>query len=168
MIQQTATLHGRIDWKAAIGAGLVAGVVFMMMEMILVAVTGGSPWGPPRMMAAMVMGEGVLPPPATFNVMIMMVAMIVHVILSMLLAVVFAWVLSLWNLSAGSAIALGAVFGLAVYLVNFYPVAAILFPWFAMARNWISIISHVAFGAVLAWTYLALVHKARGATHSHA
>lgn len=165
MIQQTATTPERVAWKAAIGAGLIAGVVFMMMEMILVAVTGGSPWGPPRMMAAMVMGEAVLPPPATFNVMIMMVAMIVHFILSIVLAVVFAWVLSLWRLSGGAALALGAAFGLLVYLVNFYPVAAILFPWFAMARNWIQISSHIVFGAVLAWAYLALARGERGETH---
>lgn len=168
MIQQTATLHGRVDWKAAILAGLIAGVVFLMMEMILVAITSGSPWGPPRMMAAMVMGEGVLPPPATFDVTIMMVAMVVHVILSILLSVVFAWVLSRWRLSAAAAVALGGAFGLLVYLVNFYPVAAILFPWFAMARNWISIISHVAFGAVLAWAYLALARSKRGVPHPHA
>ncbi|MFZ3583291.1 hypothetical protein ACOI1H_14120 [Loktanella sp. DJP18] len=124
--------------------------------------------GPAADDAAMVMGKGVLPPPATFDVMIMMVAMVVHVILSILLAVVFAWVLSRWRLSAGAAVVLGGAFGLLVYLVNFYPVAAILFPWFAMARNWISIISHVAFGAVLAWTYLALARSERGAPHPHA
>jgi len=165
MTQAAETSPEHVYWKAAILAGLIAGIVFLMMEMILLAVTGESPWGPPRMMAAMVMRESVLPPPATFDAMIMMVAMVVHVILSVLLAVVFARVLSLWRLSAGATVALGAVFGLLVYLVNFYPVAAILFPWFAMARNWISIISHVAFGAVLAWTYLALARKERGAAH---
>lgn len=33
-----------LDVKAAIWAGLIAGVVFMMMEMILVAAMGDSPW----------------------------------------------------------------------------------------------------------------------------
>lgn len=168
MINQTPTLHGRLDWKAAISAGLIAGIVFMMMEMILLAMTGESPWGPPRMIAAMVMGETVLPPPATFDIIIMMVAMLVHLILSVLLAVVFAWALSIWDLSFGAAVAVGAVFGLVVYLANFYLVAAILFPWFAMARNWISIISHVAFGAVLAWAYFALARRERGADLPHA
>ena len=57
-----------IDWKAALWAGIVAGFVFMVLEMLLVQlVGGGSMWGPPRMMAAMVMGRGVLPPPATFD-----------------------------------------------------------------------------------------------------
>jgi len=37
--------------------------------------------------------------------------------------------------------------------------AAALFPWFAMARNWISIVSHIAFGLVLAWSYMALVQR---------
>lgn len=165
MTQKTAMLQGRVDWKAAILAGLIAGVVFLMIEMMLLALTGESTWGPPRMMAAMVMGESVLPPPATFDAIIMMVAMVVHFILSILLAVLCAWVLSLWHLSAGTAIALGAAIGLLVYLVNFYLVAAILFPWFAMARNWISIVSHVGFGAVLAWAYLILASGDRGAAH---
>jgi hypothetical protein len=42
--------------KAAILAGLIAGVVFMMLEMILVPVfMNGSPWAPPRMIAAIIM-----------------------------------------------------------------------------------------------------------------
>jgi hypothetical protein len=162
-ILQTTTSSERVAWKAAVGAGLIAGAVFLMMEMILLAVVGESPWGPPRMMAAIVMGEAVLPPPATFDLTVVMVAMIVHFMLSIALAVAFAWGLSLWYLSFGAALALGGAFGLLVYLVNFYPVPAILFPWFAMARNWITISSHVVFGAVLAWAYLALTRGARGA-----
>ncbi len=151
-----------LDWKAALWAGLIAGVVFMMMEMILVAVAGGgSPWGPPRMIAAMVMGEQVLPPPATFDTGVFTVAMMVHFVLSIVLAFIFAWVASRWRMSLGMALLVGAVFGLLVYLINFYPVAAALFPWFAMGRNWITIISHIAFGLVLAWSYVAIARKAQ-------
>ena len=71
---------------------------------------------------------------------------------------------TLTSFSAGAAVALGAAFGLLIYLVNIYPVAAILFPWFAMARNWITISSHIVFGAVLAWAYLALARRDQGAT----
>lgn len=157
-----ATSPDRIDWKAALCAGLIAGLVFMMMEMILVAVAGGgSPWGPPRMIAAMVMGEQVLPPPATFDAGVFTVAMIVHFVLSIVLAFVFAWVASRWRMNLGVAVLVGAVFGFLVYLINFYPVAAALFPWFAMGRNWITIVSHIAFGLVLAWSYVAIARKAR-------
>lgn len=148
-----------LDVKAAIWAGLIAGVVFMMMEMILVAAMGDSPWGPPRMMAAMVMGKSVLPPPASFDVMIFTIAMIVHFVLSVVLALVFAWTVFRRHLGMGLALVLGAAFGLLAYFVNFYPVAAILFPWFAMARNWVTISSHVVFGVILAWAYLALTRR---------
>ena len=111
------------------------------------------------MMAAMVMGEGVLPPPASFDLLIFMVAMIVHFVLSVMLAFVFAWAVSRWHLGFGAAVALSAIFGLLVYLVNFYPITAILFPWFAMARNWITISSHIVFGMVLAWAYLAIARR---------
>lgn len=159
----STTTSDRVNVKGAIWAGLLAGVVFMIMEMILVALTGGSPWGPPRMMAAMVMGQDVLPPPASFDLVIFMVAMIVHFVLSVVLAFVFAWCVSRWHPGFGAAVALGAVFGLLVYLVNFYPITALLFPWFAMARNWITISSHIVFGIALAWAYLAIPRNTQGA-----
>lgn len=147
--EAAAPRHG-VNWKAAILAGLIAGAVFMMMEMGLVAASGQSPWAPPRMIAAIVMGEGVLPPPASFDPMVMMAAMGVHLLLSVVLAIGFAFAAA--RLGMVPAVMAGALFGLLVYVVNFYGFTAV-FPWFAMARNAISVISHVAFGAVLALSY---------------
>lgn len=139
------------NWTAAIWAGVIAGAVFMMLEMIMVPLfLGMSGWGPPRMIAAIVMGQGVLPPPATFDFGILMAAMIVHFVLSIGYAVALAFVVQRWG--TGKAIMAGAVFGLLLYLVNFYGFTAI-FPWFAMARNWVSIFSHIMFGAIAAWAY---------------
>lgn len=132
--------------KTGAYAGLIAGAVFMMMEMGLVAMAGDSPWGPPRMIAAIVMGEGVLPPPATFDLMILMAAMAVHFMLSIVIGLVFALVARRFGLVM--AVVAGAVVGLGLYVVNFYGFTAI-YPWFAMARNTISIVSHIAFGVVL-------------------
>jgi len=142
-----------VGLKAGALAGLIAGAVFMMMEMGLVAMAGDSPWGPPRMIAAIVMGEGVLPPPATFDLMILMAAMAVHFMLSIVIGVVFALVARRFGLVM--AVVAGAVVGLGLYVVNFYGFTAI-FPWFAMARNTISIVSHVAFGVVLGLSYRML------------
>jgi uncharacterized membrane protein YagU involved in acid resistance len=125
----------------------------MMMEMGLVAMAGDSPWGPPRMIAAIIMGEGVLPPPATFDLMILMAAMAVHFMLSIVIGVGFALVARRFGLVM--AVVAGAVVGLGLYVVNFYGFTAI-FPWFAMARNMISIMSHIAFGAVLGLSYRML------------
>src|SRR5688500_5057098 len=55
-------------WRSAIWAGIVAGAVFMILEMLLVQLLGlGSMWAPPRMIATIVMGRDVLPPPDTFD-----------------------------------------------------------------------------------------------------
>lgn len=134
-------------------AGLIAGAVFMMMEMGLVALSGGSPWGPPRMIAAIVMGDGVLPPPASFDLMILMAAMAVHMMLSVVIGIGFAFIAKRFGLVM--AVGVGAVVGLALYVVNFYGMTA-FFPWFAMARNTISIVSHIAFGMVLGLSYRSL------------
>ena len=139
--------------KSGALADVIAGAVFMMMEMGLVALSGGSPWGPPRMIAAIVMGEGVLPPPASFDLMIVMVAMVVHFMLSIIIGLAFAFLAGRFSLLM--AVAVGAGIGLALYLVNFYGMTA-FFPWFAMARNMISVISHIAFGMVLGLSYRAL------------
>ncbi len=139
--------------KAGALAGLIAGAAFMMMEMGLVAMAGDSPWGPPRMIAAIIMGKGVLPPPATFDLMVMMVAMGVHLMLSIMLGVAFAFVARRFGLMM--AVMAGAGLGLGLYVVNFYGFTAI-FPWFAMARNTISIVSHIAFGMVLGLSYRIL------------
>ena len=146
----------KLDIKAAVWAGIIAGVVFMMLEMVLVeTVGGGSPWGPPRMIAAIGMGKDVLPPPATFDLGVMIVAMAIHFVLAILLGMILGLIVSRRKLGLMASIGAGAIFGLAVYLVNFYGLTA-LFPWFAMARTPITLLTHVIFGTVLGWSYHAL------------
>jgi hypothetical protein len=149
-----AGTHGTFDWKAAIWASIIAGAVFMMMEMGLVAITGmGGFWAPPRMIAAIAMGPEVLPPPETFDAGILMTAMVIHMMLAIVYGFVLGWVIARWRMSVGAAILSGGLFGLLIYLVNFYGIAPVMFPWFVMAQNWVSLVSHVAFGAVLGWAY---------------
>jgi uncharacterized membrane protein YagU involved in acid resistance len=142
------------DMRAAALAGLIAGLVFLVLEMVMVPLfLGDSAWAPPRMIAAIVMGEAVLPPPATFDAGIVMAALALHFPLSIIYAVVLAMIVHRFAL--GTALAVGILFGIALYVVNFYGFTAV-FPWFAMARNWVSIFAHAVFGAVAAWTYLAI------------
>jgi uncharacterized membrane protein YagU involved in acid resistance len=151
----------QLDWKAAVSAGLIAGLIFLILELALVAfVQGESPWGPPRMIAAIAMGEEVLPPPATFEPAIVAVGMLVHFGFAIVLGVVFAALHRLLDMSLPTAIAVGIIFALAVYFIDFYLFTAV-FPWFAMARNWMSILAHIVFGATLGWTYHALARRVR-------
>ncbi len=140
-----------INWKSAIWAGIIAGLIFMMLEMVMVPMfLGGSPWGPPRMIAAIGMGKEVLPPPATFDIGILMVAVILHLLLSVVYAVIIAFIVK--GMEFSMALAVGGVIGLAIYFLNFYLMTSI-FPWFENARNWVSIFSHISFGVAAAWVY---------------
>jgi hypothetical protein len=134
----------------------------MILEMLLVQFLGeGNMWGPPRMIAAILMGRTVLPPPATFDAVILIVAMTVHFVLSLIYAFIFGWIVSWWNLAMTGAIISGIVFGLGIYVVNFYGFTA-LFPWFAEARNWITIIAHAVFGLILGAVYEPLARPESG------
>ncbi len=153
---QTEIFSGPVvHWRATVLAGLIAGAVFLMFEMPAVALLlGMSPWAPPRMMAAIVLGQGVLPPPDTFDMGIVMVAMMLH----FALAIAYAYVIALVVQTRGLAVAagIGAIAGLVLYLVNFHGFTYV-FPWFAMARNGVSVAGHVLFGLVAAWSYRKLI-----------
>ncbi len=152
-----------VNWKAAVWAGIIGGVVFMMLEMVMVAMfLGKSPWGPPHMIAAIVMGKGVLPmpngPPPMFDMSVMAAAMVVHFALSIVFALILARIIA--GRPSGAALTIGAVFGLLLYAVNFYGFTA-LFPWFAMARSWVTIFTHLAFGLTVAAAYRSMSHRTR-------
>jgi len=52
-----------ISWRPAILSGLIAGLVFLILEMVMVPLfLGVSPWALVRMIGAIVLGQGVLPP----------------------------------------------------------------------------------------------------------
>lgn len=144
-------------WKSAILGGLIGGAVFMMAEMLMVMLIGESPFAPPRMIAAMLLGPDVLPPPADFDIGILMTAMMIHFPLSAVYGVVFAAIVR--SMESTKALITGAVLGLAIYLINFYGVASFMFEWFAMARNWVSLTTHVLFGLATVWAYLALARR---------
>ena len=139
-----------VDWRAALIAGVVSGVVLLALEMFLMARAVGSPWVFPRLVAAIVLGKGVLPPPATITPGILLAALAIHLPLSIAYACLIAFVLHRWGLLVG--IVGGAALGLALYMINFGTTFAI-FPWFAPMKSGISLWAHVAFGAVAGGTY---------------
>ena len=114
------------------------------------------------MIAAIALGHGVLSQPVTFGFGfgIMLVALIVHFVLSVIFVLVLAVIIAPFSLdsSVGMASLAGAAFGVALYLVNFYGMSDI-FPWFADARSWASFVSHIVFGLVAADTYLRFEMK---------
>ncbi|CAM3674111.1 Sodium:proline symporter [Deinococcus saxicola] len=147
-----------VRWPAAIWAGLIGGLAFLILEMVMVPLfLGGSPWMPVRGIAAILLGKGVLPPPPpTFGWDVFLAALAVHAVLSVVFAAVLVWVTHRWD--TGMAALAGAVGGLVLYGVNFYLFTGI-FPWFAMSRGWVTIFSHLVFGVVVALTYKGLIRS---------
>lgn len=149
----TTKMKQVVDWSAALWGGIIAGIIFLIVNMVLTASYVGSPWVVIRLVAAIVLGPQVLPPPASFQLTQFIIAMIIHLILSIGFASIIAIALHRWGLLVG--IIGGAIFGLAFYFINFYTLSY-LFPWFFPMRSWIMMVSHIIFGALAGGTYEAL------------
>lgn len=150
----SARMRQVVDWRAALVAGVVAGIVFLLLNLLLAPVFAGVSAGIfIRMLASIVMGEGVLPPPTTIDPVITLVALLTHFILSIIFAIVLAIIIHRWGLITG--ILLGGVFGLALYGINFFTMTY-FFPWFFAMNHWIIAVTHVIFGAVAGGVYEAL------------
>ena len=146
-------------WGVIVGAGVAAGTVATAVQVLLWLVSAagfpGVLFRDARLTAALVLGSQVLPPPATFDVSVWVVATAIHFALSIAYAAL-AGPLALRLPGWRGALA-GALFGAALYVVNLYGFAA-LFPWFAQARGGAAAAAHVAFGvtAVAAYRFLLL------------
>ena len=103
-----------------------------------------------RLAAAVVMGPSVLPPPASFDIAVMAVATAVHFALSFVYAGLVALLVE--RQAPSLVLVVGAAFGLVVYFVNMHGFTQI-FPWFAQARDWITVVAHLAFGIIAAVAY---------------
>jgi len=142
-----------IDWGPAISASVVAGLVFAVIEMALAwAVKGQSPWAPLHMIGAMGLGPDALAPADTFDLRIVSVAVAIHMALAVLYGVILALIVQ--RLNTAAAVVVGALYGLALYLINFYGFTW-LYPWFADARDWVSILSHVVQSGLMVGLYKA-------------
>lgn len=155
--------------RAAIISGLTAGAVFLALEMILIPLfTEDNAWFPIRMIASLIIGKDVLMSallygittpgvPVIYSLGVLTIALILH----FTLAIAFSLVISALcrGRSMGAALGIGAACGLVVYLINFYGFTT-LFPWFEMGRNLVSIIAHLAFGVVAAFTFVKIYFSA--------
>jgi hypothetical protein len=142
-----------VDFRAVFWAGLVSGLVFLVVNMLLSLLFLGTPWIFIRMVGALLLGQDVLPPPASFDPAVFIVALVIHLLLSLVFTTVLALMIHKWGLLVG--IIGGAIFGLALYAINTYTFS-FFFPWFFSLRSWIILLSHVFYGATAGGMYEAL------------
>lgn len=137
-------------WRATFWSAVVAGSLFLILVIVLPALFGGRvTLGPPRIIGALVINED----PSSVTTGLIVGGVVGHYFLSF----VFTLILSLivYRMGTGAAVATGAIFGIALYLLNFY-MMAVAFPWFAEFRNATTFLSHIVFGITAAWVYKRL------------
>ncbi|MCU0599114.1 MAG: hypothetical protein MUE70_07660 [Desulfobacterales bacterium] len=140
-----------VDWRAAIWAGIASGSVFFILNLFLIPlVTGGNSWVIVRFMASLVLGEGILPPPASFAVDAMMAAIIANTFATLVFGLLVAYVIHRGGLLLG--ILGGAILGVAAYGINFYALTY-FFPWFFPLRGWVMAVNHMTLGALAGGIY---------------
>ncbi len=149
---------------AGLVAGIVSGIIFAMFEMVMAAVMGQGFFAPLRMIAAIGLGEGALPPgPSIGLATVVPVGLIIHMVLSMMYRAGFGIVTSAISiLRENRALLVGAatLAGFALWIVNFYVIAPFAFPWFAMANPVVQFLAHTFFfGTVLG---LLLASRSKG------
>lgn len=142
---------GRIDPEMALVVGLGAGVITVVAQLALWWLAEmplpATLFRDARLTAALVMGTGVLPPPSTPRWDILLVATLIHFALSVAYALIPAHLAG--RLRRWPALLAGALYGLAIYGVNLYGFT-LIFPWFAVARDWVTLLTHLVFGLALA------------------
>ncbi len=145
------------DWIAALVAGIVAGAVLMVLSLLWSATDMTShPWILARRIAAITMGQQVLGE-ADFSAAVVAVMAFTHYGLGVIFALILSVIVAALRLdgSPSKVVTVGALFGLALYLVNFYLLAD-SFPWFVDMRGGVTLLAHLIFGMLAAGVYWKL------------
>jgi len=137
--------------------GLVAGLVFALFEMVVAAGQKGADafFMPLRMIGAVALGSDTLDPGYSLATAAI-VGAIVHMVLAALFGVVFVLTTSAIPAvarSTGRLVMIASIYGLLLWLVNFYAVAPVAgWNWFPDQTDQVAqLVAHtVFFGAVLA------------------
>ena len=141
------------DWRAAVIAGVIAGLVFLVVNMALTGYLLGNAQLPLQLAAALLLGPSVMPPAVGLGGSVFLTGLGVHLVLAVGFTCLIAFCLHRWGIWVG--IFGGALFGLALYAINYYFVADFI-AGFAAFRSWLMAFSHVLFGAVAGGLYETL------------
>ena len=162
--------YRRPDWLAAVVAGLAGGAVMMVLELLWTAATNETgPWRSSQLIAAMVLGPGVLQTSAaTFQAHVVGTALVTHYALGIGFGVVFGVVATgfAFDRQVPTTLLFGALFGALLYVFDFYGMVR-FFPWFIEMRGWAMGIGSLVFGMVAALLYAKLERGDRVPAGSH-
>lgn len=143
-----------VQWTAAARSGVIAGILYLAVEMLFTLVfLGGSGWAPLQRIAAILLGPRALSPLGRDMVPITLAALGIHLALALCYTALIA--AAIHRMGPTAAVMAGAMAGLLLYTVNYYFVFTALFPWFVSGRTWVTVFAHLVFGFVVALSYKA-------------
>lgn len=146
-------IQRNVAWRAIPFAGLIAGTVFLLINLILSPLLLQiDPTIILRYFASLVMGPSAL---VSDNASFLLVGILTHYALSILFTFVISIVIHKWGLGVG--IVGGAILGLSIYGINLYT-GTLIFEWFYAIDSPLLIVSHIIFGAVAGGVYEMLDH----------
>lgn len=131
---------------AGLGAGAVATVAQMILWWLVEVPVLATLLRDARMTAAILMGDGILASSQIVRWDVLLVATTIHFLLSFVYALIPAQLAS--RLRTGPSILVGGTYGIGIYILNMYGFT-LLFPWFLIARDWVTLAAHLVFGAAM-------------------
>lgn len=146
-----------LSGKAVFGAGLGAGIFFLLLEFVTGLLGAGTLLGPAHLTLREFLGV----PAGPFSVDMVMLAVLLHFVLSLLTTAVLGLVIHRWRTDL--AVPLGLVYGVLLYTMNFVVFAGWL-PGLEAGRGIIMTVDYALYGAAAAWLYkrLQLARRAKG------
>lgn len=152
-------VNRRPDWSAAVVSGLVAGAVAMVIDLLWTTLMlGHNPWHTSHLVAAMVLGPGILQGDTThFVFQVVAVAMLTHYALGIVFGSAIAFVVTGFHYEGNLPMLeiIGGLAGMALYFVNFYFLATLV-PWVTELRSGAYFFEHFVFGMTAAMVYWKL------------
>lgn len=146
----TAAFNRRAKEGAA--AGLVAGVLFAIAQVVAAVATGLAPTFPFRLIASVLLGR------AAFETTTLAGAIVVGSVVHLTLSAFYGFAYGALNsgvsahtqLSSARQAAVGLGFGALLWLVNFQGIARVVYPWFLETPQLVQFLLHAfAFGLPL-------------------
>jgi len=139
---------------AAMAAGLVAGIAYLVALSVMGSIVDGDGvWTPFHRIAAMLMGPSTLESADAFDANVVFSALAVHAGLSMIYGLVMASLLV--EFPPRNAPWIGVACGALLYVVNYYGFTG-LYPWMTEMRGGVTFFAHLVFGGLVASCYWPL------------
>ncbi len=148
-MQQSNHRANAEGWLAhgAIG-GVVAGIFMAMTSMVWMWASQEGFFKPLNLIASIVMGEDAIAP--GFQMTEAIVGMMLHLIMSTVFGVIFAWIIANTAWSSSTIVAIGIAYGLLLWIVNVVIINALFIPGgLSEAPVMLNIIVHTVYGLAL-------------------